>query len=81
MRGAGTLSFGYDAAHERIKQVAPDGTTVYVNGLGLKVERFFARIGRNHRLAKDFEATVASARAFLYAASIMLLARRIARTQ
>lgn len=43
------------------------------------VERFFAWIGRNHRLAKDFEATIASARGFLYAASIMLLSRRIAR--
>ena len=36
-------------------------------------------IGRNRRLAKDFEATIDSARAFLYAASVMLLARRIAR--
>ena len=43
------------------------------------VERFFAWIGRNRRLAKDFEATIASARAFLYAASIMLLSRRLAR--
>ncbi|MGI8894367.1 MAG: IS5 family transposase [Casimicrobiaceae bacterium] len=43
------------------------------------VERFFAWIGRNRRLAKDFEATIASARAFLYAASIMQLSRRIAR--
>jgi putative transposase len=43
------------------------------------VERFFAWINRNRRLAKDFEATVASARAFLYAAAIMLLIRRIAR--
>lgn len=43
------------------------------------VERFFAWIGRNRRLAKDFEATIASARAFLYAASIMLLSRRMAR--
>ena len=31
------------------------------------------------RLAKDFEATIASARAFLYAASVMLLVRRLAR--
>jgi transposase len=31
------------------------------------VERFFAWIGRNRRLAKDFEATIGSARAFLYA--------------
>jgi transposase len=44
------------------------------------VERFFAWIGRNRRLAKDFENTVHSARAFLYAASVMLLVRRIART-
>jgi transposase len=36
-------------------------------------------IGRNRRLAKDFEATIDSARAFLYAASVMLLLRRIAR--
>jgi transposase len=43
------------------------------------VERFFAWIGRNRRLAKDFEATVASAEAFLYAASAMLLLRRLAR--
>ena len=43
------------------------------------VERFFAWIGRNRRLAKDFEATIHSARAFLYAASVMLLVRRIAR--
>ena len=44
------------------------------------VERFFAWINRNRRLAKDFEATIASARAFLYAASIMLLTRRLARS-
>ena len=44
------------------------------------VERFFAWIGRNRRLAKDFEATIASAAAFLYAASVMLLTRRLART-
>ena len=43
------------------------------------VERFFAWIGRNRRLAKDFEATIDSARAFLYAASVMLLVRRLAR--
>lgn len=43
------------------------------------VERFFAWIGRNRRLAKDFEATLASARAFLYAASVMLLVRRLGR--
>lgn len=43
------------------------------------VERFLAWISRNRRLAKDFEGTLASATAFLYAAAVMLLLRRIAR--
>jgi len=43
------------------------------------VERFFAWINRSRRLAKDFEATIASAEAFLYAASVMMLTRRLAR--
>jgi transposase len=41
------------------------------------VERTFAWIGRNRRLAKDFEATIDSARAFLYAASGLILIRRL----
>lgn len=45
------------------------------------VERFFAWINRNRRLAKDFEASIKSAAAFLYAASVMLLVRRLARYQ
>jgi transposase len=44
------------------------------------VERCFAWLNRNRRLAKDFEATIESATAFLYAASAMLLIRRIARS-
>ena len=44
------------------------------------VERFFAWINRNRRLAKDFEASTASTEAFLYAASVMLLTRRSARS-
>ena len=44
------------------------------------VERFFAWINRNRRLAKDFEASIASAEALLYAASVMLLTRRLARS-
>jgi transposase len=44
------------------------------------VERLFAWLGRNRRLAKDFEATIASATAFLYAASVLLLTRRLARS-
>src|SRR5215212_2336346 len=43
------------------------------------VERFFAWINRNRRLWKDPEATLASARAFLYVASAMILIRRLAR--
>lgn len=43
------------------------------------VERFFAWISRNRRLAKDAEATIKSAQAFLYAASAILLLRRLAR--
>ena len=41
------------------------------------VERFFAWLGRNRGLAKDVEATIASATAFLYAAPVMLLLRRV----
>ena len=43
------------------------------------VERCFAWLNRNRRLAKDFEATITSASAFLYAASALLLTRRLAR--
>ncbi len=43
------------------------------------VERFHAWVNRNRRLAKDFEGTIASAEAFLYAATVMLLLRRLAR--
>ncbi len=43
------------------------------------VERFFAWINRNRRLAKDFQATIKSAEAFLFAASAILLLRRLAR--
>jgi putative transposase len=57
----------------------PDQIGFAVNPRRWVVERFFAWIGRNRRLAKDFEATIDSAGAFLYAASVMLLVRRIAR--
>jgi transposase len=42
------------------------------------VERTFAWLNRNRRLAKDFETTIASAEAWLYLASVQLLARRLA---
>jgi len=43
------------------------------------IERFFVWIGRNRRFAKEFDATIDSAHAFLYAAPVMLLLRRLAR--
>jgi len=43
------------------------------------VERTLAWLNRNRRLAKDFEATIASAKAWLYLASLQLLIRRLAR--
>jgi hypothetical protein len=43
------------------------------------VERTLAWLNRNRRLAKDFEASTASAKAWLYIASIQLLLRRVVR--
>ena len=41
------------------------------------VERTLAWLNRNRRLAKDFEATIASAKAWVYIASVQLLLRRL----
>src|SRR5712672_3637095 len=43
------------------------------------VERTIAWLNRNRRLAKDFEATIASAEAWLMIVSVKLLSRRLAR--
>jgi putative transposase len=43
------------------------------------VERTFAWLNRNRRLAKDFERSIASATAWLFMASVQFLARRIAK--
>src|SRR5947209_18519579 len=43
------------------------------------VERTLAWLNRNRRLAKDFEASIASAKAWLFLASVQLLIRRVAR--
>ncbi len=59
----------------------PDQVGFAVHPRRWVVERFFAWINRNRRLAKDVEATIKSASAFLYAASVMLLTRRIARCE
>jgi putative transposase len=55
----------------------PDQVGFAVHPRRWVVERFFAWISRNRLLWKDPEATLASARAFLYA--VMLLTRRFAR--
>ena len=43
------------------------------------VERTIAWLNRNRRLAKDFEATIESAVAWIFIASVKLLSRRVAR--
>jgi putative transposase len=43
------------------------------------IERTFAWLGRNRRLVKDFEATTASAEAWILIDSVRLLSRRLAR--
>jgi transposase len=43
------------------------------------VERTFAWLNRNRRLAKDFERSIASATTWLFLASVQMLARRIAK--
>lgn len=79
---------GYD--HERVTaatnalvefvRTQPDQVGFVVLPRRWVVERFFAWIKGNRRLAKDFEATISSAAAFLYTASAMLLIRRVARS-
>ena len=43
------------------------------------IERTLAWLGRSRRLAKDFEASIASAEAWVLIASIRLLSRRLAK--
>jgi transposase len=70
-----------DASPIRVEIVRkPEGQIGFaVHARRWVVERFFAWINRNRRLAKDVEATIASAEAFLYTASSILLLRRLAR--
>src|SRR5436190_1592526 len=77
---AGKRVAGATAIAIEIVRKNPDQIGFAVQPRRWVVERFFAWIGRNRRLAKDFEATLESARAFLYAASIMLLTRRLAQS-
>jgi hypothetical protein len=56
-----------------------DQTGFVVHPRRCVVERTFAWLNRNRRLARDFEHTIRSATAFLDAADAMLLIRRLAR--
>ena len=77
-----TVGVFQDARPERVVEIVrklPDQVGFTVLPRRWVVERFFAWINRNRRLAKDFEGTIASATAFVQAASVMLLIRRLAR--
>ncbi len=58
----------------------PDQVGFAVHPRRWVVERTFAWLGRNRRLWKDTETTIASAEAFLHAAAVLILIRRIARS-
>ena len=44
------------------------------------IERTFSWLGQNRRMSKDYERLCASAEAFVYAAMIRLMVRRLVRT-
>jgi hypothetical protein len=60
-------------AREWLARVIQDSPSLFAHW------RFLYVNGRNRRLAKDFETTIASAKAWLYLASVQLLIRRLAR--
>ena len=86
------VALGYadgDCAGPRVAQASPlriEAVRKADNQIGFAViarrwvvERFFAWVNRNRRLAKDFEATIKSVEAFLRAASSVILRRWLAR--
>ena len=44
-QGTNTISFQYGVNHERVMQIAPDGTTLYFNAFGVSTELFGAGTG------------------------------------
>ena len=58
---------------------APSGQGVKVLPRRWVVERTLAWLSRNRRLAKDFEATIATAQTWLFLGSIQILLRRLTR--
>ena len=82
-----TKAFAYAgyAGHRRPHNRRDRAQTAWSGGLrgssaAMGLERFFAWISRNRRLWKDPEATLASAKSFLYAAAVMILVRRLGRS-
>ena len=80
-RGEALAEFigGYD---ERTIEITkrPDGAEGFVViARRWVVERTFAWLNRCRRLAKDWEASIESAEAWVYVASIPMIARRLAR--
>jgi transposase len=61
-----------------IVQRAADATDFQLLPRRWVVERTLAWLNRNRRLAKNFEASIASAKAWVYIASVQLLIRRLA---
>jgi RHS repeat-associated protein len=45
VEGLNTLSFSHDTEHARYKQVAPEGTTLYLNASGIAVEKVTSSLG------------------------------------
>ena len=79
MRGASPrVAMATSIGIEIVRKFA-DQTGFVVHTRRRVVERTFAWLKPNRRLAKDFEQTIRSATAFLYAASAMLLVRRLPR--
>ena len=73
---SGTLAKFGDWTIEIVKRAA-DAAGFQLLPRRWVVERTFAWLNRNRRLAKDFEASIASAKAWVYIASVQLLVRRL----
>ena len=60
-RGAATLSFAYDSEYMRIQQVAPDGTTLYLNDpvSGIGAEKYVGTGGAVRWPPRHFRLTAA----------------------
>ncbi len=67
-----------DVAIDREKLLAEKGPRAFLPKRWV-VERTFSWLGQNRRMSKDYERLCASAEAFVYAAMVRLMVRRLAR--